>query len=91
MRVEDIAELSAQPRFQKHLDLEDAIIRHAPDAVECQELLQCLQRALENRYEISGRESCANLVEAFDELNDRLEDLQGLLYEPEPFDNQDGL
>lgn len=86
MRTDDLAELIAQPRFQRHMDLEDEILRHAPDAVEVQELLMCLKKSLERRYGLS-----ANLLEAFDDLNDRLEDLQSLISEPDPFDNQDGL
>lgn len=91
MRQEDLGELIQQPRFQRHMDLEDAIIKHAPDAVEVQELLQCLMKSLDRRYSINSRERCQKLVEAFDELNDQLENLQSDLYEPEPFDNQDGL
>jgi len=79
MRADDLGELIQQPRFQKHMDLEDQILRHAPDAVEVQELLSCLRRALEQRYEISGHERHQRLVEAFDDLNDRLEDLQSSL------------
>lgn len=91
MRREELGDLIQQPRFQTHMDLEELILKHAPDAVECQEILMCLKRSLERRYDIDGKESCSKLVEAFDELNDALEDLQGLLYEPEPFDNTDGL
>lgn len=91
MRQEDLGELIQQPRFQTHMNLEDAIIKHGPDAVEAQELLHCLIQSLDRRYSIKSRERCSKLMEAFDDLNDRLEDLQSDLYEPEAYDNQDGL
>jgi hypothetical protein len=68
------------PRFQRQMQLETDLLAFAPDAVESEELLACIKKALERRYELKA----VKVTDKLDEVSEALSDLQDDLYEPEP-------